>query len=195
MSLQTQTLELPKDVMDPSFYLKRNEDGVLHLSHTYWYYYQRTINMRKRVLWLYLLDSSWNPRGTYFSESIRGSATTIFLKVILQLLHELTGRTCREGGSSNTLTDTSTTNTVLSQSCDSISSCSTSHQVATYCWCGGEDVGRMVACDNPNCSIEWFYFECVGIIRKPRGKWFCSNTCREQKKVMNPRHACAAGLR
>ena len=30
----------------------------------------------------------------------------------------------------------------------------------------------MVACDNTSCSKQWFHFECVGLKRKPRGKWF-----------------------
>ena len=25
----------------------------------------------------------------------------------------------------------------------------------TYCWCDGEDVGQMIACNNPSCSKEW----------------------------------------
>lgn len=31
----------------------------------------------------------------------------------------------------------------------------------------------MIACDGDNCRIEWFHFECVGIIMPPKGKWFC----------------------
>ena len=45
-----------------------------------------------------------------------------------------------------------------------------------YCTCQKEEYGNMVQCGNPNCTIEWFHFECVGIERKPRGKWLCS-TC------------------
>ena len=45
------------------------------------------------------------------------------------------------------------------------------------------DMGRMVACDNPNCPREWFHFECVGLTRKPRGKWYCSDSCRGQASI------------
>lgn len=47
-----------------------------------------------------------------------------------------------------------------------------------YCYCQGEESGKMVACDNPTCVGEWFHYECVGITRKPRGKWYCSDACR-----------------
>ena len=43
----------------------------------------------------------------------------------------------------------------------------------TYCICGGEEHGRMVACDNTQCTVEWFHYSFVGIMRKPRGKWYC----------------------
>ena len=31
----------------------------------------------------------------------------------------------------------------------------------TYCYCGGPEFGRMLACDNKDCSIEWFHIECL----------------------------------
>ena len=132
----------------------------------------------------------WTPHGmhterilqeaSYLSEAMP-HLDAFFLKALLPLL--LTGRTqiCREGsqgGSEHPPKDTNGTNTVQSHSRDNTSS--TSHQATTYCWCGGEDVVLMVARDNPNCPVEWFHFKCVGITRKPGGKWYCSNTCREQ---------------
>ena len=39
--------------------------------------------------------------------------------------------------------------------------------------------GEMIACDNPDCAIEWFHFECVGLDpnqSRPRGKkWYCND--------------------
>lgn len=43
----------------------------------------------------------------------------------------------------------------------------------TYCICGDVFYGEMVACDNPNCPIEWFHFGCVGLTSKPKGAWYC----------------------
>ena len=36
-----------------------------------------------------------------------------------------------------------------------------------------KEYGKMIACDNLNCPIEWFHFGCVGLSSKPRGQWFC----------------------
>ncbi|KAF7238128.1 Inhibitor of growth protein 4 [Varanus komodoensis] len=40
----------------------------------------------------------------------------------------------------------------------------------TYCLCHQVSYGEMIGCDNPDCSIEWFHFACVGLTTKPRGK-------------------------
>lgn len=42
-----------------------------------------------------------------------------------------------------------------------------------YCLCNGISSGNMVACDNPDCAIEWFHFECVGLVQVPKSKWYC----------------------
>uniref|UniRef100_A0ACB8ERX1 Uncharacterized protein n=1 Tax=Sphaerodactylus townsendi TaxID=933632 RepID=A0ACB8ERX1_9SAUR len=33
----------------------------------------------------------------------------------------------------------------------------------TYCLCHQVSYGEMIGCDNPDCSIEWFHFACVGL--------------------------------
>lgn len=45
----------------------------------------------------------------------------------------------------------------------------------TYCFCNQVSYGEMVACDNPDCKIEWFHFGCVGLKEQPKGKWYCSS--------------------
>lgn len=47
-----------------------------------------------------------------------------------------------------------------------------------YCQCPYDEVSEMIACDGPNCKIEWFHFECVGIMIPPKGKWYCPS-CRK----------------
>ncbi|XP_020812806.1 uncharacterized protein LOC110187679 [Drosophila serrata] len=49
--------------------------------------------------------------------------------------------------------------------------------VYCYCRCPYDEVSEMIACDGDNCLIEWFHFECVGIMVAPQGKWFCAE-CR-----------------
>ena len=36
-----------------------------------------------------------------------------------------------------------------------------------WCLCGGLESGNMIACDNPGCPIEWFHFQCVGLVDAP----------------------------
>lgn len=33
-----------------------------------------------------------------------------------------------------------------------------------YCFCRQISYGAMVACENPDCTIEWFHFPCVNLI-------------------------------
>jgi hypothetical protein len=49
------------------------------------------------------------------------------------------------------------------------SSSSSSQEVApdeSYCICGEGYVGQMIACDQPDCPVQWFHFKCVGLLRK-----------------------------
>jgi hypothetical protein len=50
-----------------------------------------------------------------------------------------------------------------------------------YCMCNQVSFGRMIACDNPQCQIEWFHFACVKLEEEPKGKWFCEK-CRPTPK-------------
>ena len=50
-----------------------------------------------------------------------------------------------------------------------------------YCYCQRVSFGEMVACDNPDCLIEWFHYECVGLDEPPKGKWYCKD-CEELRK-------------
>lgn len=47
----------------------------------------------------------------------------------------------------------------------------------TYCYCNQVSFGEMIACDNSECKIEWYHYECVGIDERPKGKWYCPD-CR-----------------
>lgn len=52
----------------------------------------------------------------------------------------------------------------------------------TYCICNRVFFGEMVACDNDNCKIEWFHYECVGITDPPKGKWYCPDCAPKMKQ-------------
>ena len=42
-----------------------------------------------------------------------------------------------------------------------------------FCICKRPQFGKMIACENEDCTIDWFHYECVKLKRKPKGKWFC----------------------
>eukprot|EP00250_Pteridium_aquilinum_P012017 c20456_g1_i2 orf=457-1257(-) len=52
----------------------------------------------------------------------------------------------------------------------------------TYCYCQNVSFGKMIACDNENCKIEWFHFQCVGIKDQPKGKWYCPDCAPKMKQ-------------
>jgi len=47
-----------------------------------------------------------------------------------------------------------------------------------YCSCRGPEQGIMIACDNPDCRVEWFHLECLHLEVVPSGKWYCPDCCK-----------------
>ena len=42
----------------------------------------------------------------------------------------------------------------------------------------------MIACENEECTIEWFHIECLMIKAIPKGKWYCPDCRKLLKKSM-----------
>ena len=57
----------------------------------------------------------------------------------------------------------------LSQTIDS----SDNFEGESWCFCGGEENGEMIACDCDSCSIAWFHTDCLDIYKNSDGEWFC----------------------
>eukprot|EP00753_Platysulcus_tardus_P009632 PLAT2217.2.p1 GENE.PLAT2217.2~~PLAT2217.2.p1 ORF type:complete len:277 (+),score=55.38 PLAT2217.2:65-832(+) len=54
-----------------------------------------------------------------------------------------------------------------------------------YCLCQQVAFGEMIACDDRDCEVEWFHFQCVGLSRSNRPKkWFCPSCARRRRKAM-----------
>ncbi|GMG36823.1 unnamed protein product [[Candida] boidinii] len=53
-----------------------------------------------------------------------------------------------------------------------------------YCYCRGSSVGKMIACDNPECKIEWFHYKCVGLKEDPKGHWFCPDCIKFKDEIL-----------
>ncbi|CAH4031531.1 unnamed protein product, partial [Pieris brassicae] len=43
----------------------------------------------------------------------------------------------------------------------------------TYCFCAKESDSPMIGCDGENCELQWYHFECVGVVSAPAGSWYC----------------------
>ena len=155
----------PNMVTDPSFYLKRNAEGEivgLYYNHDYFYQVQGQLSICSKDHCDFVV---WTPKGLYIERIVRDESffdelkpylNAYFMHLILPAL--LTGRI----------------DVVQSSRC--VSRNATQQKV--FCERGGKDVVSMIACDNDKCPIEWFHYKCVGISRKPKGKWFCSTNCK-----------------
>lgn len=44
-----------------------------------------------------------------------------------------------------------------------------------YCYCQEQRPDDMIACDSPDCQIEWFHFTCAGITGKQPDTWYCKH--------------------
>jgi len=62
-------------------------------------------------------------------------------------------------------------------------------KIYCYCRCPYDEVSEMIACDGEDCRIEWFHFECVGIMVPPKGKWYCPD-CRKKHGIVQNDEYC-----
>ena len=51
-----------------------------------------------------------------------------------------------------------------------------------WCYCGGEEEGEMICCDDERCKIQWYHFDCIGISEAPRGTWYCPKCIKASPK-------------
>ena len=42
-----------------------------------------------------------------------------------------------------------------------------------YCICNRPCFEPRIACDRPNCKVEWYHYACVKVTRAPKGLWIC----------------------
>ena len=160
----------PHRVEDSAFFLVKGDNGEVHLSTEHEYYFQ--IQGQLAVCDLHYCDFvCWTLCGLHYErvladhdhfEEVKPALDRFFVSVLLPRL--LTGSMSGSTG---------------------VEQAAQAHIPDTYCWCNGKDEGKMVACDNDSCERQWFHFGCVGVSRKPRGKWFCSADCRRKEMLSN----------
>lgn len=147
----------PNLITDTNFYIKRNMKGeTIGLSHDHEYFYQ--VQGQLSVCCKDYCDFVvWTPEGLYierilkpesFFDQLKPHLDNYFSQILLPVL--LTG-----------------TIDTVAPSKDSSAMASSLNEV--YCLCGGKDEGRMIACDNSHCAIEWFHYKCFGIHVSQKG--------------------------
>lgn len=140
---------------DPSYCLKV-QSGRIHLTKSHKYYHQ--VQGQIALCNLEYCDFVvWTTKGIFverieceksYSTEVIPMLSSFFEKYMLP---ELLTHSLESGTSSQTDSD------------DEI----------LYCVCRKPESGRMIACDSQTCSGVWFHYSCVGLKRKPRGKWYC----------------------
>ena len=53
------------------------------------------------------------------------------------------------------------------------------------CKCRRLVFGNMITCSNLSCKIKSFHYSCVGLTRKPKGKWMCPTCMKERDERLN----------
>jgi len=53
-----------------------------------------------------------------------------------------------------------------------------------YCTCRMVSFGKMVGCENAECTVEWFHLACVGLSEDPPDRWHCPD-CREKLGIVD----------
>lgn len=152
--------KLTSDITDKSFCLQPNGEGKLELSHSHAYYLQiqgqLALCQKPHCDFIVWTEYDLFVERIYLDiqvfETIKPTLDNFFKVAILPQL----------------LCGTKSHRNISSVSMDQDS----------YCHCKGPEEGRMIACDNSNCAVEWFHFHCVGLTRKPKGSWYCSESCK-----------------
>lgn len=156
--------EDPINIVDNDFCLQPASGGNMCLLHTHNYYtqVQGQLAICERE---YCDFICWMPCGMYVERVTRDPAYFDTLRPSLDRFFKDILLPCLLRGS---VADTSTSHAATSASTShTATSASTSSATQKYCWCDGDESGKMVACDNEKCRREWLHFECVGLTCKP----------------------------
>ena len=172
---------------DHKFCLQLNSDGSLHLDHTHAYYYQvqtqlfvSDVEYCDFCVCTFKDDETGVHTERIFKDVQFWNGCVIKAQTFFKtcLLPELLGKWYTRPCSDIIDTDPPGPSGVAENSDLQLEQ--------KYCYCGGPDIGRMIACENQDCIIEWFHTDCLMIDTIPRGKWYCPD-CRKLPKFKRKR--------
>ena len=178
----TKRNDILKDIKhDKAFFLKEDDSGELKLDseHEYFYQIQTQMGVTKVESCLFVVWTSvdLHVEQILFDEEkwqeMARKADHFFRTAVLP---ELVGKFyTRLPGSGLPLQPVASTS-ADNDSNKTSTSCGTEDR---WCYCDQVEFGEMVCCDNENCDIKWFHFECLNLKNKPKSKtWYCPD-CRK----------------
>lgn len=165
-------------------YLERTNEGryFLKRDHPYYYQVQTQLGVTGKELCFFVVWTNKNIHverivfdENFYSE-ICSKTKILFDSVILpELVAKLTSR-------NRVLQPNVTLNQipVVGEGTDKQSNVR-GEENEKWCYCGEGEHGKMIACDDENCELQWFHLGCVGLTKAPRGKWYC-NECKPLKR-------------
>ena len=173
------------DIDNKSFCLEKIEDGRLRLkrNHAYFYQVQAQLGISEYdgsffVVWtetelhverISLDENVW--------KEICDRSLVLFKRAILP---ELVGRFYSRLPTCESVLKPVSDNIAVSAGSSKNTNSDDSDE--TWCYCDQVESGNMVLCDNENCHIQWFHYECVGLDSTDsviKGKWYCPD-CRKR---------------
>ena len=158
-----------------NFYLKKDESGELHLDNNHEYFFQVQTQMGVTkvepclfVVWTAVdlhVEQILFDEGNW--QEMCRTAEHFFRTAVLP---ELVGKFyTRLPGSGLPLQPAPP-----SSASNEDRTCTSGSAEEHWCYCDQVEFGEMVCCDNENCDIKWFHFECLNLKSKPKSKcWYC----------------------
>ena len=129
----------------------------------------------------------WSAKDNTFWNEFVQKAELLFRKCILpELLGNWYTRSTISSHATDVTTSSATDATTSSAENTSMPETSDSY----YCYCRGPDEGEMIGCDNSQCPIQWFHFECLEITTAPFGKWYCPDCISMSELKQSKKRKC-----
>lgn len=169
---------LPDEEKENFFMIKQNGTWTLKRNHAY--FYQVQIQMKvcrvskcEFVVWTKTgISEETIPVNDEFLDEVMENVTNFFKYGVLP---EIVGKwyTRKPIADSQGIVQQPS-----AQECEQGSSSGETVIDELWCYCNQPGYGEMIMCDNPECTIQWFHFDCLRIRRPPKGKWYCPS-CRK----------------
>ena len=153
-----------------------NVDGRTQLSRTHQYYYQVqtqifvcNVDYSDFVVWTKegIHQERVAPDNDLWEEICERSTGFFKLAVLPEIVGKYFSR-IHPSTSAATVVASTSRSTAVDNSVELFCVCQTEH----------DEDAKYIGCDNIECIYKWCHYECMGVKRAPKGKWYCTE-CRK----------------